>query len=362
MEFFKRLIDFFTLGSDRPVRRLFAYYTVLAIVLVILFHFVPYFDRLFSGEHVKAITGPGVLQDALEGGKGKLVEVPVQSHLDLALTTALVMVSTLALMLPVSWVFMSVRRTRDFSQHVAQTLILLPLVVAGIVLVVRASLALAFSLGGIVAGMRFRTVMRDVRDTVYILLGIGVGLAAGVQALTVAAILSVIFNLVVLLAWRYDFGRNVLEPTASSQWAEPLGDLADNRVGSGPVPDRDLVLALSPKKAATLAKRFNRVRKILGPTKKKPRFNAILSVTTDTVSDAQTRIESVLDTLARRWRLDQVVTNEGKPSELYYLVGVRKSVTRDRLLTAIRESAGDRIVETDLEIGDAVAQERQDTK
>ncbi len=70
----------------------------------------------------------------------------------------------------------------------------------------------------------------------------------------------------------------------------------------------------------------------------------------------------MLDTLARRWRLDQVVTNEGKPSELYYLVGVRKSVTRDRLLTAIRESAGDRIVETDLEIGDAVAQERQDTK
>jgi len=62
--------------------------------------------------------------------------------------------------------------------------------------------------------------------------------------------------------------------------------------------------------------------------------------------------------LARRWRLDQVITNEGKPSELYYLVGVRPSVTRDRFLTAIRGSAGDKILAADLEIGDAVAQEK----
>ena len=353
MEPFKRLIDIFTLGSDRPLRRLLAYYTALAVVVAVLFRFVPYFDRLLSGEHIQSISGSAVVQDALEGGRGKLVEVAAQSHLDLLLTTSLILLSTLALMLPVSWVFMSARRTRDASQHVAQTLIILPLVVAGIVLVVRASLALAFSLSGIVAGMRFRTVMRDVRDTVYILLGIGVGLAAGVQSLTVAAALSVIFNLVVVLAWRYDFGRNVLEPTAASQWAEPLGELADNKLGDGPVPDRDLVLALSPKNAATLAKRFSRVRKILGPTKKKPRFNAVLSITTDTLSDAQTRVEPVLDTLARRWRLDEVITNEGKPSELYYLVGVRRSVTRDRLLTAIRQSAGDKILEADIEIGDA---------
>lgn len=362
MGYFKRLIDIFTLGSDRPLRRLLAYYTVLAIVVVLLLHFVPFFDRMVSGEHVKTIVDPNVLQDALTGGKDNSVAIPTGSRLDLVLTTVLVMLSTLALMLPVSWVFMSVRRTRDSSQHLAQTLIILPLVVAGIVLVVRTSLALAFSLGGIVAGMRFRTVMRDVRDTVYILLGIGVGLAAGVQALTVAAVLSVLFNLVMLLTWRYDFGRNVLEPTAASQWTEPLGDLADNKVGEGPVPDRDLVLALSPRKAATLAKRFNRVRKIIGPTKNKPRFNAILSVLTDTLSDAQSRVEPVLDSLARRWRLDEVVTNEGKPSELYYLVGVRKSVTRERLLTAIQHSAGDKILKAEMEIGDAVEQERQDAK
>jgi Domain of unknown function (DUF4956) len=264
------------------------------------------------------------------------------------------MFATLALMLPVSWVFMSARRTRDFSQSVVQTLIILPLVVAGIVLVVRTSLALAFSLGGIVAGLRFRTTLSDVRDTVYIFLGIGVGLAAGVQSLIVAAVLSVTFNFVILLVWRYDFGRNVLDPTASSQWTEPLGELVAKPNGAGNVPDRDLVLALTPKNAAVLAKRFERVQKIVGSTKKKPRFNAILSITTDGLADAQARLLVVLNQIAKRWRLDQVVTNEGKPSELYYLVGVKKKTNRDEFLTALRASVGDTITKADLEIGGAL--------
>jgi hypothetical protein len=195
--------------------------------------------------------------------------------------------------------------------------------------------------------------MRDVRDTAYIFLAIGVGVAAGVQSLTVATVLSVMFNFVALLIWRYDFGRNALEPTAASQWAEPLGELADKASNDAAVPDRDLVLALSPGEAAVLAKRFNRVHKILGQVPKKPRFNAILSVSSDSLTLAQNRIESVLDGLARRWKLDQVVTNEGKPSELYYLLRVRRSVSRDSILTAIRHSAGDSIVSADLEISDA---------
>jgi hypothetical protein len=363
MEFFTRLIDIVTLGSDRPIRRLIAYYVVLAIVVFLVFHFVPSAGRLVQGDHVKALV-----QDGLSGkdkdkdkDKDKAAAVPAETDVDLAPQTIVVMLSTLALMLPVSWVFMSSRRARDFNQSVAQTLIILPIVVAGIVLVVRTSLALAFSLAGIVAGLRFRTTMRDTRDQVYIFLGIGVGLAVGVQSLIVAAVLSVTFNFVILLIWRFDFGGNVLKPTAASPWAEPLGDLAERKTDQS-VPDRDLVLALSAKKAAVLAKRFSRVRRILGPTKNKPRFNAILTVRADSPSEAQARIETVLNTLARRWRLDQVTSKEGKPGELYYLVGVRKSVTHDELITAIRQTAGDKIMSAELEIGDAAARERDASK
>ena len=61
--------------------------------------------------------------------------------------------------------------------------------VTGIVLVVSNSLALAFSLGGVVAAVRFRTNLSDARDVVFIFLAIAVGFAGGVQEVTIALIL-----------------------------------------------------------------------------------------------------------------------------------------------------------------------------
>lgn len=360
MSFFKRLIDFFTLRSDRPLARLLTYYTVLGLAVAVLFHFVPLVPRLLMGTHSSGLARAGqLLQDGLTGAPGQNLALDALSPLELALATTLIMLTTLALMLPVSWVFMSARQTRDFSQSVVQTLIFLPVVVAGIVLVVQTSLALAFSLGGIVAGLRFRTTLKDVRDTVYIFLGIGVGLAAGVQSPIVAAVVSVGFNFVVLLTWRYNFGRNVLEPTASSVWTEPLGELAVSKSGNGngDVPDRDLVLALTPKKAEILTERFNRVAGLLGATGKKPRFNAIVSVTTNGPTQAQRQVEKVLEEVTKRWKLDEIVTNTGKPSELFYLVRARKSTSRDALLTAIRKRAGATIDKAEVEISSALAKE-----
>ncbi len=273
-------------------------------------------------------------------------------RLALTLNTLIILIGVLVLMLPVSWVYMSTRYNKGHDQQVAQTLIFLPLVVAGIVLVVQNSLALAFSLAGVVAAVRFRTTLRDARDVVFIFLAIAVGFAAGVQTLIVGAIVSVVFNFVLILTWRYDFGRSVLKPTAASQWNEPLNHLAESRLG-GNVPDRDLVLALDQKQAVALAERFDRVRKLLGPQGKKPRYNAILSVKTEKLSEAQSEVAEALDQIARRWRLDQVVTNVGKPSELYYLVRIRKSTSKDDFLTVIHTKTTNTITGADVQLAKA---------
>jgi len=224
-------------------------------------------------------------------------------------------------------------------------------VVAGIILIVRNSLALAFSLAGVVAGVRFRTTLSDSREITFVFLAIAVGFAAGVQVMTVAALLSVVFNFVLLLSWRYDFGRNVLEPTAASQWAEPLSELANKKEGEK-VPDRDLVVALTPKKVAALEERFDRVRGLVDDSgKKKARYNSVLAVTVKDVTAAQQKIEAVLDDTTKRWKLDEVVNNDGKPSELYYLLRLRKSTTRDDVVTAVRAGAGDLIESAEVELG-----------
>jgi len=209
--------------------------------------------------------------------------------------------------------------------------------------------------------LRFRTTLRDARDIMYIFLGVAVGFAAGVHQLIIAAVLSIVFNLVVLLTWRYDFGRNVLEPTAASVWSGPLGELAQPKNGTG-VPDRDLVIALTPEQVENLSKRFERIRGILGPRPKKPRYNGILTITTNELTDAQDYVERALAKVAKRWKLDEVVTNVGKPSLLYYLVKTSAGTSTEEVLTAVRNSAGNSIATANLEIGDALAREESKKK
>jgi hypothetical protein len=349
MTLFRHVIDTFTLGSDRPIRRLIAYYAFLALGTAAVVRLAPGSARVLV-DYTPAGGGdaPYPLQDGLAGALASGALPSGAGELALA---ALALVGTLLLMLPVSWVYMSARSVRGHSQALVQTLIILPIVVAGVVFVVRNSLALAFSLAGVVAAVRFRTTLRDARDVVFIFLAIGVGFAAGVYMLGIGALVSVTFNIIVLLTWRYDFGRSLLAPTAASQWKDPLSSLVSGN-GRQKVPDRDLLLALTPTKVAALADRFDRVRNVLGTTKGKPRYNAVLSVASDRVGEAQVLVQRALDQVVKRWTLDEVVTNTGKPSELYYLVRMPRKTSRDDVITAVRSEAGDRITTVDLELAE----------
>ena len=60
-------------------------------------------------------------------------------------------------------------------------------------------------------------------------------------------------------------------------------------------------------------------------------------------------MQKVLDKATKRWVLDEVITNVGKPSEVYYLVRLGKSMTRDDLITAIRAKAGRCLIEAPIE-------------
>jgi len=365
MQVFKKVIDFFTPGDAHPVNRLLTYYIMLTIIVWPLVYFFPVVDRALGGAVVDAPSaGSQMLVDALNGDTVRGFDSELSPRLELTLSTLIILIGVIALMLPVSWVYMATRYNKVHDQQVAQILIFLPLVVAGIVIVVQHSLALAFSLAGVVAAVRFRSTLKDVRDVVFIFLAIAVGFAAGVQALILAAIVSVLFNVVLMMTWRYDFGRGVLEPTNASRWSEPLRELAKKpgaNNGAG-VPDRDLVIALDQKQAEALAERFDRVHKLVGPVGKKARYNAVLVVITDKLQDAQIHVGQALDDVAKRWRLDEVRTVPGKPTELSYLVRVPKTVSRDDLLTAISTKAGEDIVSSDVQIAEEPKAKSEEAK
>jgi len=110
------------------------------------------------------------------------------------------------LMVPVSWTYISIREKTQMDQSLLQSMIVLPIAVTGIVLVVHNSLALAFSLTGVVAAVRYRTTLKSTADSLFIFMAVAVGLSAGIGMLIIASVMTVIFCYTFLLLWKLNYG------------------------------------------------------------------------------------------------------------------------------------------------------------
>jgi hypothetical protein len=109
--------------------------------------------------------------------------------------------------LPVSWTYMSIRNAEEYDQSLISTIIILPLIVTGIVVIVQNSLALAFSLAGIAGAVRFKNSLKSSGDALFILLSVGIGLSAGIGAVELAVVMSVAFNYGFLALWFTEYGE-----------------------------------------------------------------------------------------------------------------------------------------------------------
>lgn len=297
------------MDGDAPVRhtflRLAAYYGLLgfaAWLLITLSPAIPQLLERFRELPVLAEPGRGL---AAVGGAG----LPALSQAEWALVTLLAMLTALALVLPVAWVYMVTKRRAGYDQSVVQTVIILPMTVAGTVILVQNSLALAFALAAIVAAVRFRNTLKDTKDAVYIFLALAVGVAAGVFAPSVAAVLSVLFNVVVLLLWTFNVG-NI--------YADRLG--ADRAVRLGPQLEAD------------------------AGDKKRKRFNGALLIHATRLEAAQQVAEALLEEKARRWKLADIAPGEGGASTLEYLIRLKDERLAAALVDALKARGAPDIV------------------
>jgi hypothetical protein len=117
------------------------------------------------------------------------------------------MIGSLLAALPVTWIYMGVRNDDEYDQSLINTILVLPLVVTGIVIIVQNSLALAFSLAGIAGAVRFRNSLKSSGDALFILLAVGIGLSSGIGAVELEADLSIGFNYVFIALWMTEYGE-----------------------------------------------------------------------------------------------------------------------------------------------------------
>ena len=125
------------------------------------------------------------------------VRIPLDLLAD-GISVTLSMLGALLLMIPMRWLYLAVgdleiAEDEPAGHKVSASLLLLPLVVTAIIVIVKFSLALAFALTGIFAGVRYRTSLKNLTDALFIFACMAIGLAAGTQSLGIALALSVVF-------------------------------------------------------------------------------------------------------------------------------------------------------------------------
>ena len=189
------------------LRKVLIYHVVVAVILMTLGLTVPGFvdflpvggvDELVERtNHLGLPTNPVNLEDP-PVVDSEIVNTVIRAttqfdKLGYGRQLAIILVGVWLLMLPVSWVHKGIHQASLHDHSLDETTLVLPGIVAAIVLVVQHSLALAFSLAGIVAGVHFRRALQDTFDALFILVAIGTGIAAGVEALEIATVLTVFF-------------------------------------------------------------------------------------------------------------------------------------------------------------------------
>ena len=297
--------------------RLIVYYVAWLLALGGIFHIFPeilYYvgqerERFFEGQ--RGDTGTDSLEKIKEGVatlvEGNIKEAVILVTLvDPARTIPVMVALVLAfwVTLPITWLYRWTRPRKKYSQSFSHTLLVIPIAISLVVFLVKGSLALAFSLAGIVAAVRFRTSLEEPMDSVYLLMAIGIGLAAGTQLILVAYLASLVFVIIILSVWKSNYGA---QPEVLSGWRIADSQQFGTVSGEGESATENL-------------------------------YNAQIEVHTTKVNAAQKATALILESSTKRWQVANVVENSDGTAIIVFDVWLKKSVDLPSFIQDIEEN------------------------
>ena len=358
--------------------RLVLYYGALAAATYLLGNFMPEAWLLRVREALQPLTGqefsgPGMAtQFAQGGGAGAPLAMAPRAVMLMALIAG---IAALALTVPLSWVYMTTRQKKGYSQSVVHSLVLLPVVVAIVAALVRNSIALAFSLAGVVAAVRFRTTLEDSKDAVFVFAVVALGLACGVQ-LEVGVVLSLLFVVVTLVLWYTDFARTppALEGQRAEQHMQRVVALANRTSQFVAKLDREILESMAPAQLDALEGRLSKRRAELTEKKKKkdktdeiesttgtaatttgnhtndegPRFDGRMTFTVSDPDMAQPAIEALFETHLKRWKMIRLERQDGQ-AKIVYAVRPKSGTTLETVAETVERDGAPYVARTEVE-------------
>jgi hypothetical protein len=324
----------------RLVLRAIVYYAVLITATTLAWRYLP------RGGHEL----PASLDTLFGGGRSAVArsarDVIPLDEVTLALAVAVAMLAAVLLSLPVAWVYQLTRAKRGYQQSVVQLLIVLPAVVAGIVLLVKYSITLAFSLAGIVAAVRFRNTLDDSKDAVYVFLSTAVGLASAVN-LPVAAVVSIAFNTIALVLWYTDFGSAPVELDGriAEQRLKRARQLARTGTFVARIDD-EVFRNMTREQLEGVAQRaWKRAQAQAGDAEETDETR--VRIKTNDLAAMRRAVEPRLTENVKNWRIGAIVDSDGVQMAEYH-VHLKKKATPDDLLALLRASGSEQVLTVEL--------------
>lgn len=107
----------------------------------------------------------------------------------------------------IAMVYRFVYRGPSYSVTFVNSLVLLCMITAVVILVIGNNLARAFGLVGAMSIIRFRTAVRDVQDIIFIFFALTIGMAAGVGLPMIAIIATLLISSVIILLTSTNFAQ-----------------------------------------------------------------------------------------------------------------------------------------------------------
>jgi hypothetical protein len=107
----------------------------------------------------------------------------------------------------VGWVYLGTNTAPDYARSFVGALVVMPVIVSLLMMLMAGSLMVAFGLLAVFAVVRFRNVLRDTRDTVFVLWSIVEGMAVGTQRYSTALVGVVVIGIVLAYLRITNFGN-----------------------------------------------------------------------------------------------------------------------------------------------------------
>lgn len=314
-----------------PAVQLAAYFAFLAALLGGLTAWSPTFHDMLLP------TGTGEPATSLDAAlRGEGVAAADGSVRHTLATVFMALFAAIAFAAPVIWIYMVIMRQEGYERSFIRMLTSLPIVVAGVVQVVRGDLALAFALAGIVAAVRFRTTVKDLQNAVFAFAAIGIGLAAGTSNLLMAGALALVVSFLAYYMWHLNVGD--VEPSlelghSGVQLSEALVPGETHKaviVGA-----EEMLEPVHADDLKPLSESIERLADFVraDALRRKKKYNTLMLVHTLDGEEAQKKLEPILEEHANRWVLVDTIARDGDgTTALEYLIRLKKEVDVGRMV------------------------------